>query len=310
VRSAAVGIAALVLLASAGSQAQTQTSVGVPGKGNSQFETSIQYIRITHRELGILREEFGEITLRSMYLSIDYGLTDRLALNATLPYKSNRYKGDQPHDPRLLADDRGERFRDDGSYHSSWGDAGLNLRWLWRTDPIAITPFIGYYWPTRDYPLFTETQAGTAQWRIDIGANAGGRLGPPRRNLYWTAGYAYSFMQKTRPRDAPSRRVNRSRLSLETGWVATPTLTGYLNFSYQRPHNALKFPDDFTGILVSDQWYFHDQLLPWEQVTWALGASYQLSDRTMISGSFGRTLWIKFGHEYNPALTLSISRSF
>ena len=60
---------------------------------------------------------------------------------------------------------------------------GINLRWQWRTAPIAVTPFVGYYFPSNDYPLFTETQAGTQQWRADFGVNLAGRLGPPRLNL-------------------------------------------------------------------------------------------------------------------------------
>lgn len=289
--------------------AQTQTSVGVPGKGAGSVGVTLQHITINERELGFVREEFGEITLRSAYFDFDYGLTDRLALNVTLPFKSNRYVGDFPHDPRLLDDDRGERFLDDGAYHSNWGDWGVNLRWLWRTEPVAITPFIGYYWPSNDYPLFTETQAGTQQWRVDAGFNAGGRLWSVR-NVYWQAGYAFSYKQKTRPADAPARRVNRSRLSLELGWLATPRLTSFVTLSHVRPHNAVAFPDGFTGILVNDQWYWHDQLLPWEYTTWAVGFSYAISDRYGLSMSYGRTLDIPFGHVYDPALTLGFSRRF
>lgn len=299
-----------LLLACTGLQAQTQTSVGVPGQGNGSASITLQYINITERELGFVREEFGRMTLRSAYLELDYGLTDRLALTLTLPFKSNRYTGDDPHDPRLLDNDHGERFLDDGRFHSSFGDMGVNLRWLWRDSPVAITPFLGYYWPSRDYPLFTETQAGTAQWRLDVGVNAGGRLGRPQLNLFWQAGYAFSLMEKTRPDDAPARRVNRSRVSLEIGWMATPRFTTRLALSYQKPHGALRFPDEFTGILVNDQWYYHDQLLAWEQSTWALGASYRLSDRLTLSASYGQTLKITFGHAYDPAVTFGLSRSF
>jgi hypothetical protein len=303
---AAVAVAGASLAAFA----QTQGKLGVPARGTGTMGVSIQHLTITERDLTILREEFGEITLRAAYFELDYGLTDRLALELTLPYKSNRYVGNQPHDPRLLLDDHGEQFLDDGKYRGNWGDFGVNLRWLWRTDPIAVTPFIGYYRPASNYPLFTETQAGTGQWRVDAGVNVGGRLGAPTRNLFWQAGFAYSYMEKTRPSDAPARRANHSLLNVELDWMATPRLTTYLALTRLTPHNALEFVDFLPGIPSSDLFYWHDRLLPWEHTTWALGMSYEVSEPLALSVSYGGTQSISFGHLFEPALTFGISRSF
>jgi hypothetical protein len=301
---------ALLVGASAQSHAQTQESVAVPARGAGSYEVGIQYVTITERDLTVLRQEFGEITLRAAYFDFDYGLTDRLALNVTLPFKSNRYVGDQPHDPRLLDDDHGEDFLDDGEYHSNWGDWGVNLRWLWRADRIAITPFVGYYWPSNDYPLFTETQAGTGQWRVDAGLNAGGRIGPLTRNVFWQAGYAYSYMEKTYPTDAPARRVNHSRFNVEFDWMPTPKVTTFLAFAYLMPHNALEFVEMVPWIPSGDQFYWHDRLLPWEYTTWTVGMNYQPSEQLLLSLSYGATQEISFGHIYDPAVTLSVSRGF
>lgn len=290
--------------------AQTQVNVGVPGRGNGTYGITLQQITIHERDLDIFRENFGEVSLRSAYFEFDYGLTDRLAINVTLPFKSNRYVGDLPHDPRLLNDDHGEPFYDDGRYHSAWGDMGVNLRWLWKTNPIAVTPFVGYYFPTNDYPLFTETQAGTQQWRADFGVNLAGRLGPPQLNLLWQAGFAYSLMEKTRPADAPGRRVDHSRVSAQLSWRATPTLTPFLALSHYETHNALDFPSEFVGIFTSDQWYYHDQLLPWGYTTWSLGLSYQTPQRWNVSASYGETLNVGFGHIYDPALAFNFTRGF
>jgi hypothetical protein len=308
--TAAILLAGCSLIAATGVHAQTQTNVGVPGRGNGSYGVSLQHITIDKRDLDIFTENFGEVTLRSAFFEFDYGLTDRLAIDVTLPFKSNRYVGDQPHDPGLLLNDHGETLLDDGRYHSAWGDLGVNLRWQWKLEPIAITPFVGFYVPSNDYPLFTETQAGTQQWRIDVGANFAGRLGPQRLNLYWQAGYAYSYMEKTSPTDAPARRVNHSRASAEFMWRATPVITPYLSLSHVEPHNALEFPSDFTGIFVNDQWYYHDQLLPWGYTTWSLGVSYQASQRLTFSGSYGRTLNVGFGHLFEPAITINILRNF
>lgn len=309
VRVALVGLVVLAA-SSTPTRAQTQRTVGVPGRGAGSIGVVVQYITITERELKVVRENFGRVTSRSAYFELDYGLTDRLALTATLPLKSIRYIGDFPHDPTLLANDHGERLLDDGHYHTNWGDLGLGLRWLWRSsDRFALTPFAAYCTPSNDYPLYTETQAGRGQWRFDVGLNAQGRLGPPRANLYWKAGYAYSYMEKTRPTDAPARRVNRTTLSLEIGWQATPLLTPYLAVNDARTHNGLELPE-FTGLFVSDQFYYHDQLLPWEQMSWALGMSYQLSDRLGMSLSYGRSAKVEFGHFYEPAISFGVGYAF
>ena len=302
-------LAAVCLFAATTAHAQTQTNVSVPGRGNGSYGVSLQHITITKRDLNVITEEFGEVTLRSAFFDFDYGLTDRLAINVTLPFKSNRYVGDFPHDTRLLLNDHGEDFLDDGQYHSAWGDIGVNLRWLWRTEPVAVTPFVGYYTPSNDYPLFTETQAGTAQWRADFGVNLAGQLGPRRLNLSWQAGIAYSFKEKTRPSDAPARRVNSSRVSVEFLWRATPMITPYLSLSHVEPHNALELPE-FIGIPYSDQFYWHDQLLPWGYTTWSMGAAWQAPGRLNISASYGRTLNANFGHFYEPAIAFNIFRGF
>jgi hypothetical protein len=305
------GSAFLALAATATAvSGQSQTNVPVPPRGAGSFGMTYQQIDISERELIVLRENFGEVTLRGIYFEFDYGLTDRLAMTLTLPLKSNRYVGDKPHDPTLLANDHGEEFLDNGDYHTNWGDFGVDFRWQWRaTDRFAITPFMGYYTPSNDYPLFTETQAGRAQWRVDVGFNMAGRLGPPARNLYWQTGYAFSYVEKTRPTDAEAMRVNRSEASFEVGWSATPRFQPYLTLAYYVTHGGLELPE-FTGLFVSDQFYYHDQLLPWEQKTWAVGARYNLSALSGLSMSYGRSSDVEFGHFYEPAVSFSFNRSF
>jgi outer membrane receptor protein involved in Fe transport len=243
-------------------------------------------------------------------LELDYGLTDRLALTASIPFMSNRYVGSRPHDPRTLQNPHGEGFLDDGDYHSGWSDWGLGLRWLWRTDPVAITPFVSYYHPSHDYPIYTGTAFGTGQWRVDLGFNAGARVPGPIRNLYLQGGYAYSYMEKTEPDGLPSHRVNHSVLSLELGYLITPRLSASLGWRYRRTHDALSFPRDFNPPFTDDLYYYHDRLLPLEQSVLNLGVGYQLSDRYSLSVSYGRTLRVEFGHDIKRALGFGIVRRF
>jgi hypothetical protein len=308
--------AVLVLLALASPAfAQTLTVAGVPGAGHGSVGVTFQHSTIRRRTVpnafGGGMQEFGQITLRSAWLELDYGLTDRVAVSAWLPFKSNRYRGDFPHNPLVDLDDpHGERFLDDGDFHSSWGDWGVGVRWLWRAEPVAIAPFASFHHPVRDYPLYTETQAGTSQWRLDVGVNAGGRIPGRVRNVYWQAGYAYSYMQRTEPDDAPARRVNHGILSLEVGWLASPDLVVRATYAYRWTYNGLKFPEEFEQPMRGDQAYFHDQLFEWESGSAGIGVVKRLGERYAVSAGWGRTVSLDFGHEYRSVWQAGVSRSF
>lgn len=312
-------VLALLGLTATAAGAQTITSTGVPGKGHGSIGIAYQQLQIHRRTVPSMFgggfENFGEITRRSMHLGIDYGLGERLALSASLPFKSNRYRGSMGHNPQFeLIDDHGQRFLDDGAFHSTWGDWMLGLRYQWLNEPVAVTPFVSYSRPSHDYALFTETQAGAGQWRIDTGVNLGSRLPRPMQNVYWQFGYAYSTMQKTRPRGEPARRVNHSTVNLEVGWLASPALTVRANVTYLKTHNALAFPQDFVlpapGAPTGDLWYYHDQLFPWGGTVGSLGIRYAFNDHYSAFIDHGRSLHVSFGHKYENIWTSGITRSF
>lgn len=302
---------AILCTASFAANAQTQTRAGTPGRGAGSLDVTLDYVEIEKVDIGILSGNLVDITARLLDIELDYGLTDRLALTVSLPLSSARALSPFfPHDPRLLIDDHGQELLDDGNYHTYWADLGLSLRRQWTpNDRLSLTPFVSYYTPSNDYPIYALSQPGRGQWRIDAGLNASGGLGPPHINVYWKAGYAYSYTEKTRPADAPARRVNRSRLTFEVGWRATPRWTTYAAITGTWSHNGLPVTE-FTGIFVSDQWYYHDQLFPWEQTVWTVGMGYQWSDRLGLSLGYGRSADVEFGFYHEPALSLGFSYGF
>ena len=311
---------ALVCLALAGccseSYAQTQTSVGVPGRGAGSFSVTAEHVSVTEGKISqggetIYRNNaYGEIAYRNLFFEFDYGLTDRLALTATLPLSSNRYSGTDPHRLDWLLYDHGEEPLDDGNYHTYWTDLGIGVRWAWRTSSrLAVTPFASFYTPTNNYPLYGLSQPARGQARLDMGLNASGRIGDPRLNLYWKAGYAFSYVEETKPIDAPPARVNRSRMMVEVGWRATPSIAPFLVFTNTQAHNAVDILE-IQGLYISDQWYYHDQILPWEQTSWTAGVGYQLNDRMGLSFGYSRSSKVEFGFFLEPAVSIGFSYGF
>lgn len=283
-----------------------QSQAWVPEKGHGAVSLAYQQLLVEwHSQFDGTRVQPGIITNRSVFLNLDYGLTDRLALSVGTPYKSNRFDVRTPggeHDPGKLEDDHGETLLDDGRYHSGWQDLNVGLRYQWRQEPLAVTPYLAYGTPTRDYATFAHSAAGTGQWRLEAGIAIGKRFSPPLQNLYAQGSYGYAWME------AVDRRVNHSTLNLELGYLLTPRLSVRVFVTGQKTHNGFDFPKEFQN-RVDDHYFHHDQNLRNDFVNIGAGMNYQLNDRYGLFGSYGHTVWGENTHLVDYAITIGISRS-
>ena len=148
-----------------------------------------------------------------MALKVDYGLGDRWAISAALPLSDNRYTGDDPHDPTTLPSPTISASR---RRPLPWRLERLEigLRYQWLTRPFKVTPFIAYSHPTHDYTFWAHSALGADQWSWQLGVHIGDWLPPPWQQIYWQAGYTYSFMQPL-----SHRRVDHGVASLTAGMV-------------------------------------------------------------------------------------------
>ena len=308
-RAAAIACCGL-LLGSLAWTPRVRAQAWVPGKG--QGSLSIVYKQKQSTKLtdgGGNASDFGKAIVRTMNLDIDYGLTDRLAVSVGLPFGSNRYTGNDPHDPRSLPFANDQRFLDDGRFHGGWTDFSIGLRYQWRTQPFLITPFIAYSWPSHNYTFFAHSALGNQQWTLQAGVHAGDWLPPPLQNLYWEAGYAYSFMQPL-----SHRRINHGTLHLQVGSYVTPRLELHLLAEHSNSYGpAINLPQDFfnpDGTLNPDNLYYHDQLAAARMNRASVGLSYQLNDRYQLSADLGRNFNAANVHRWDYEASIGISRSF
>lgn len=288
-------------------QLRAQSQAWVPEQGHGSVSLAYQQLFIEWHTLSDgAKGQPGTITNHTVFLNLDYGLTDRLALSVGMPYKSNKFDASVPgggHDPRTLENDHGEQFMDDGHYHSGWQDLALALRYQWRSEPWAITPFLAYGTPTNDYTTFSHAARGTGQWRLEAGVAIGKRFSAPLQNLYVQGSYGYAWMEKV------DRRVNHSTLNLELGYLLTPRLSARVFVTGQKTHNGFEFPGDFPN-RTDDHFFHHDQNLRNDFINVAAGMNYQLNDRYGLFGSYGRTVWGENTHLIDYAVTVGISRGF
>jgi hypothetical protein len=297
---AALAMTAVVPLAHA-----QRADAWVPTKGHGAVSAAYQQLYVRYHALSDGTKNIpGTIRDRSVFLNVDYGLTDRLALDVGLAYKSNRYHG-MPH-PVLPDDhDHDEPFIDDNRYHGGWADWNLGLRYQWRSDPWAITPYVSYGVPARDYPTYAHSAVGLGQKRVELGVNFGHRFGPPLQNLYFQGGYGYAFMEVV-----DHRRVNHSILSLELGYFLTPRLTGRVTVVGQKTYNGLEFPQDYPPGGDPEQQFHHDQNLRNDYINVGAGIDFRFNERYTGFANAGRSVWGENTHLIDYALTVGITRGF
>jgi hypothetical protein len=296
------------VLASLGAWAETaaaQTQTWVPGKGHGSVSVAYQDLYIATHTLSNGAHGFpGTIDNHSVFIGLDYGLTDRLAVSVGLPFKSNRFVGPGVHNPGTLDDDHGESFMDDGQYHGGWQNVSVTLRYLWKDEGLQVTPFVSFGSPTHDYTTFAHAALGTGQQSLEMGVNIGQRLAPPRQNLYWRAGLSYSVMEKVE-----DRRVNHTTLSAEVGYFLTPRLSASVLATFQRTYNGFDFPQDYPN-QHDDHYYHHDQNLRNDFNNYGAALSFQASPNAALFLTYGHTGWGENTHLIDHAWTVGVTRQF
>ena len=250
----------------------------------------------------------GRITTNSVLLKLDYGLTNRLAVSFTAPWLEKKFRGSGAHNPDPFNDGHDDHEHierlDDGNFHSTWQDWTAGLRYSWREQPLAVSTFVNYSWPSRDYTYFAHAAPGTRQARTQIGLFAGRPFGPPWINTYAQASYSYTFVEKVL-----DINVNYSTLNVELGHHFSPRLSGRVFATYRKTHGGLDFPGDFPS-RRDERWLHHDQIQRVDYLNGGLGLAWRFNERHSLTLDYLKTLWGENGHEIHNAVSLSVYRNF
>ena len=93
----------------------------VPPKGEGSLSFTYQKVDVRdHFDADGDTEDRGRIHTHNLVMALEYGLTDKLALDFDVPYVASRFDGPglRPHGPV-----------DDGFYHPTFSDAHVSLRY-------------------------------------------------------------------------------------------------------------------------------------------------------------------------------------
>jgi hypothetical protein len=276
-----------------------------PPEGVGSVTIAGQYIDNTGHRLtdGFLRSA-GQSVTASILLEAEYGVTDRFAATAGIPYVFAKYTGGLPPRSGLPVD----ACR---CWHSGTADVSLSARYRFGDHARALTPVVRYVLPSSDYQYRGEAVVGRRLQELQFGLNAGARL---RERISVGGGYSYSFVE----RPLPDISIDRSDVSVNAGYAITDRLyvhglaTGVYTHGGLRVGSLTGRPFFLPGEFNTPERIAQgDRLVSTQYVQGGAGASYAFSSMDVFV-SYTKYVWGRnahSGHSYTIGTTWYFDRS-
>jgi hypothetical protein len=245
----------------------------------------------------------------SLMLEADFGLTDWLAVNASLPFIASRYEGTTPH---LVGGSGPPQDWDDGTYHGTFQDFRVGVRVRVRARPFAVTPFVEAIIPSHHYPDIAHAAVGKNLRALVVGGSVGGFLDGLLPGMYFQAQVSHAVTE-----EVLGIRPNRSRVDAEVGYFVTPRFSVSVLETYQVTHHGLDlrpgaFATGMTDVVVHDHAEVqitgiyrrnHDRLQRSNFLNLGGGLGYAVSDRLQVFAAAATTVW---GENVHPVRALTV----
>jgi hypothetical protein len=177
----------------------------------------------------------GNSVTTSLLAEIDFGVTDRLAATASVPFVFARYTGQNAPFSGLESD----ACR---CWHQSFQDFSMGARYRFGDEFWAVTPQLRYVQPTHDYPYHGEAVVGPNLWQMLLSVNGALRT-PALPKASIQAGYTYTLAETT----VDGLRPNRSNVSMSFGYALTRSLYVHGGALAQKNHTGLTAFGVFTA---------------------------------------------------------------
>ena len=245
------------------------------------------------------RYDIGRVDSHALIADITYGVTDRLAVSAGLPWVAARYLGGFPHQP-----DNPDRL-DDGLWHSAWQDVRLGLSYNMMTGPVVLTPFVGGVVPSHGYEYFAHSAAGRQLKELQSGITLVAPLDRIRPGVYLQSRYSFGVVEQN-----VNVRPNHSNLDLELGYFVTSPLRVFMLIAGQVSHAGIDVPRNARVVLTEEQFEHHDQIDRIHYLKVGGGACFDLTDSVAVFGSLSTQVAGRNGHQMNRGISLGLTWSF
>ena len=275
----------------------------VPEKGEGTVTLTLQdnFVK-DHLGSGGERLDVGHIRTFILLQDIDYGITDKLAVDVSIPFVLSKYYGPRPHQLPV----------DNGNYHGNFQDVRMSLRYNVRTRPLMITPFVALGVPSNDYIYFAHSAAGTYQREYVIGSSFGRSLEPVLSRAYVQGLYAFLVPEKV-----TGIRTYRSRVDWDLGYFVTGRVAiralGSLQIGhagYEVGHSLTDRGDFPVRNPTSPKWYHHDQTSRISYLNLGGGANFAITKSWSAFVVLTTTVWGRNGHALSLGEVVGVSWTF
>lgn len=215
--------------------------------------------------------DFGRVQSHAVLVGGDVGLTDRLAVSASLALISPRYRGAFPHPGPA----------DDGNFHTTLQDLQVGARYMFATDAWAVTPFSVFTTPVAEYEVLAHAAQGQKLKQLEVGTSIGRILVLGGAAKGYVQGlYGYSIVESL----VEDVSLNRSRAAVEAGYfLGRLTLQG--STSWRRVHGGFEWSDIAFG--AHEHFEGHDQSAAIREWRWGAGVSLQVTPAASLEVSYG-----------------------
>jgi hypothetical protein len=268
----------------------------VPAAGEGSVSVSYQFVS-TNGQLGVSGELLFPALPRdrtkthALIWQVEYGLSDRIAVHASLPYMAVRYEGSFPHDVGINGQ---PSDLDDGTYHGSAQDFYFGTRFqLVRSAQFAVTPFVEVIVPSHHYESLGQAVVGRDLRALVVGAAVGGFADDLLPGLYFQTRLSYAVVQ-----EAVAIRPNRTGIDSAVGYFVTPRLAIQFVQTFQFVHDGIDFippPEIFAlhsgGEVGLDHVLNHDRLLRSNVLNLGAGVTFALTENVGVFATATTMAW-------------------
>jgi hypothetical protein len=288
---------AIMLICGSLCPASSWAQAWLPDKG--EFNTVFVVADVLNKEHYLPDGEeidVGHTRSTTYAFAMNYGLTDRVMLSASLPYVITKYWGPPSHGgaPGLRVDD--------GDEHGSLTDLRVGVHYQLLEDPVALAPFIAYVTPvTDDYYVQGHAAQGRGLDELLIGFSLGKSFDPWIPRTYAQVRYTFGFVE-----EVADIEHDRENVNLEIGTFLTPRWSLSAYGQWQWTHGGIDVP-----IPQSDPLFpYHDRLAADEYFNVGVGTGWSVTRDLTLFAIYMEGVRGENGHKINQGVTVGVSYGF
>ena len=248
----------------------------IPPAGTGSVTVAAQRIDHTgHRLTDGTFIHHGMSLNASLFVDVEYAITDRWLVSVALPYVFGKYTDPEPPPPFIpfLAVDQCR------CWHSGLQDFQFMTGYNVINGSFALTSSVSAVLPSHAYTYRGESVLGRHLRELRLTVDAGQRLDAITDRLSIAGQYSYSIVERVL--DIPN---NRSAATVSTSYQVAPRISAQGLVRWQRTHGGLRAGSPPPATLLPpgeintpERLEQHDRLLRDNSMHVGGGASYQFS---------------------------------